>query len=493
VLRPRLTVVSLALLAVLAACVGDASDRPEGAEDAGTSNGSVVEADTAAAWEPVVRWAVALSGPTQEDEIDGVAAAPDGSAWLTGKFERTATLAGTELVSAGQADIPLARIEPDGDVAFVHSFGGPGEDNLFDLAADERGAVGTGWFTGTIEFDDVTLTSEGSTDCVVVAFDPEGGVRWARSFGGPGPDGCNEVSLGHDGEITTSMDTAGGWTSPAGELDASEDRDTLLMRLDRSGAVEWGRVADGAGAQRGKAIAVAEDGTVLFGGDASGELVLDGTPIALEGGGRDGWLSSWSADGELRWATTWSGPGNDLVKGVVFDGDAVYAVGPHTGIDVGSTTLHAGAEPDLAVVRFDAGGVAEWATTIGADTAVGGAEVTVADDGSLLFAVRGSPGLGFGEADGDVTVPEGDAASTAWLLRYGRDGRLVEAWPIEGTANAGTDELALVDDRLYLDVVVRGDASSAAGEVIDAEGKDGSLWAIDLGGQDGDGDGGSAS
>ena len=80
------------------------------------------------------RWARTLSGPTNEDEFDGVAAAPDGSVYATGKFERTATLGGASLSSAGRADIPLAR------------------------------------FVGTVAFGSATLTSSGRSDCVIAAF-----------------------------------------------------------------------------------------------------------------------------------------------------------------------------------------------------------------------------------------------------------------------------------------------------------------------------------
>ncbi|MEO6468778.1 MAG: hypothetical protein ABIP21_06735 [Acidimicrobiia bacterium] len=91
-------------------------------------------------------------------------------------------------------------------------FGGPGEDNLFDLDANAEGVIGTGWFAGTVDFGGVVLTSAGPSDCVVLALRPDGSTRWARAFGGPDRDGCNEITVGTEGTITTSIDTQGGWT-----------------------------------------------------------------------------------------------------------------------------------------------------------------------------------------------------------------------------------------------------------------------------------------
>jgi hypothetical protein len=216
-----------------------------------------------------VAWATTLTGATLEDEIDGIAADDEGALWVTGKFERTTELGGEDLTSAGAADIPLARFDRDGAPQWVRSFGGPGEDNLFDIDAVDDTAVGTGWFEGTIAFDDIELTSAGSTDCVVAAFDGDGSVRWAKAYGGPGPDGCNEVVVSDDGSITTSMDTAGGWDSPAGRVGTTSAREVVLLRLDADGEDRWAGLVSGPAAQRGKSLAVADDGTVALGGDAT--------------------------------------------------------------------------------------------------------------------------------------------------------------------------------------------------------------------------------
>jgi hypothetical protein len=141
------------------------------------------------------RWAQTMSGPSNEDEIDGVAASPDGSVYATGKFEGTVTLGGVLLESAGAADIPLARFDAQGQTVWAKRFGGPGEDNLFDVDANADGAVATGAFSGTVAFGSTTLTSSGPWDCVIVALAPDGETRWARAFGGAGRDGCNEVSV----------------------------------------------------------------------------------------------------------------------------------------------------------------------------------------------------------------------------------------------------------------------------------------------------------
>jgi hypothetical protein len=477
----RIVAVVLALASPwLAACTTEDASSAEHPNAVTTSTPSTT---TKAAVPDTVtpRWATLLTGPSSEDEIDGVAAAPDGAVYLTGKFERSTTVGGQRLVSAGKADIPLARFDRDGSPTWVRRFGGPGEDNFFDVDADGAGAVAAGIFEGTVAFDDITLTSAGSWDCVVVAFDPEGSVDWAGSFGGPGPDGCNEVALGRDGTVVTSLDTPGGWTSPAGKLPTNEGRDTLLLSIDRDGTTNWGRLVGGPGSQRGKAIAVGPDGSIAFGGDTRDRVVIDDEVTEVPGRGADAWISRWSADGEHRWTRTWGGASDDIAKGLAFDEDGIYAVGTFgSAIDLAGVPLDAGPSTDLAVARFDRDGELDWATSVRADEPLAGAELVTAADGGIVFAGRGAAGLAFASPSGEVVALDDRPGGTAFLVHFRPDGSVGLASTIAGTADAGADEIARVGDRVYLDLVIRGSDNIINGNHLTADGKDGSLWALDL-------------
>jgi hypothetical protein len=124
-----------------------------------------------------------------------------------------------------------------------------------------------------------------------------------------------------------------------------------------------------------------------FGGDSVGALVADGTSVGAAGGRRDGWITEWSADGRLRWSAAWGGPGDDLVKGLAYEGSGIFAVGTFGGvIDIGGTRLDAGAEDDLFVTKVQPDGVVDWVASVRAEQALTGAEVTGADDGGVIFA-----------------------------------------------------------------------------------------------------------
>jgi hypothetical protein len=254
-----------------------------------------------------------------------------------------------------------------------------------------------------------------------------------------------------------------------------------VVRLDGSGAVAWARLVAGPGWQRAKAVAVGPDGGVVVGGDSVGDLVVDGFAVDAPGAGADAWLARWSDTGALEWAETWGGPGDDLVKGLAADGSSVYAVGPFTGaVEVGGNALDAGTSTDLAVVRFSPDGELRWATSVAADEPLTGAEVVGTGDGGVLFGSWLAPGTALRSTTGATTAVDATAGGTAWIGAYRADGSVSFASTIPGTAGGGPDEVGRTGDRIYLDLVVRGSGNVGAGIEIRADGKDGSLWAIDV-------------
>ena len=312
------------------------------------------------------------------------------------------------------------------------------------------------------------------SDCVIAAFRPDGSTRWARQFGGPFRDGCNEVTIDPTGTITTSLDTEGGWTPLGGPpIPHVDGSDTVLLRLGTDGTPQWMRRVGGSGSQRGKGLAVAPDGSASFGGDTVGSLELDNqtVPIPTDATSRDAWLSRSGPDGTLEWVTTWGGPGDDLAKGVADDGHTVTYVGPFTGtISVGSTTLDAGPGADTLVAQRSTAGQVRWATSVSASTDLDGAEIVAAADGGVLFGSGSVPGLSFGSVSGGRTPLDDSDGGTAWLAHYRPNGTPEFGRTIAGTTFGRVGEIARLGARVYLDITLRGPDNTINGQPITVQG-----------------------
>ena len=87
---------------------------------------------------------------------------------MTGAFATTADFGGHSLTSAGESDIYIAKVLPNGDIDLVQRGGGIANDNSFDIAVDPNGNIFvTGRFSETVNLGDQSLTSAGSRDAFI--------------------------------------------------------------------------------------------------------------------------------------------------------------------------------------------------------------------------------------------------------------------------------------------------------------------------------------
>ena len=75
-------------------------------------------------------------------------------------------------------------------------------EKLWRMAVDEGGNVFvTGYFRGTFAEQDVSVTSVGGADVLLLKYSPQGELLWARSAGGPLGDGAYGVDTDKDGNV----------------------------------------------------------------------------------------------------------------------------------------------------------------------------------------------------------------------------------------------------------------------------------------------------
>ena len=104
--------------------------------------------------------------------------------------------------------------------------------------------------------------NQGGRDVFLIKLDARGAVEWARSFGGPGDDVINDVTVGSSGQIAV----IGDFGAAPFEVDGMQlmpfgDRDAFIVRLESDGTVEWASAFGGGGNDQGRGIARTDCGT----------------------------------------------------------------------------------------------------------------------------------------------------------------------------------------------------------------------------------------
>jgi len=147
-------------------------------------------------------------------EGSGIALAPDGSVytsgmlWGTVDFDPENSYADDRdiLTSAGGWDIVVHKLDSAGNFVWAHSMGGETYDFGLGIAVATDGSVyTTGYFTGTVDFNPGTgtsnLTSTGGQDIFVSKLDSGGDFLWAGSMGGASVDQGSRIAVTPEGSV----------------------------------------------------------------------------------------------------------------------------------------------------------------------------------------------------------------------------------------------------------------------------------------------------
>ncbi|GAB4557639.1 MAG: hypothetical protein Tsb0020_01960 [Haliangiales bacterium] len=293
-------------------------------------------------------WAFSLGG-LDSDGANDVAVAADGAIYITGSFKDTMKVADDPLESAGNEDIFVLKLTPQGHLAWIQRFGHRGRDFGQRLAIDGAGhIVLLAEFTDEVTIGGDTLTSEGNRDLAVAKLTSAGEIVWSRRFGSP----FNEFGLGLavdpagnialTGSFDNQIDFGGGKLTSAGESDI------FVAKLDADGAHLWSKRFGGAREDIGYGVAADRYGNLAVTGWFWNTLDVGGTELRAEGVNKDIFLLKLSAAGDSLWAHRFGGPDHDQGRGVAMgaDGDVAITGIFRFGLDLGEQQLESVREAD---------------------------------------------------------------------------------------------------------------------------------------------------
>lgn len=319
-------------------------------------------------------WATSTGGNNNNVADPSVAVDPDGNAFVTGCFGYISSISfdSTILTSNGADDIYIVKYDPDGNVLWATSAGGYSNDRPRSISADAAGNVYlTGYFfSGSISFGSITLTSNGSGDIFVVKYDGSGNVLWAKNAGGDDDDWANSVTTGPGGDIFV----AGFYKSSIIYFDSitqsanNGNTDLYLVKYNASGDVLWAESTGGSELDVAQSVATDADGNVYMAGYYKSSSISFGNTTLANNGYGDICLVKYDASGSVIWAEGAGGSETDNVNSVCTDAEGnIYMAGyfDSNSLNFGSITLTNSGDDDMFLVKYNNAGNVLWAERAG--------------------------------------------------------------------------------------------------------------------------------
>jgi hypothetical protein len=193
-----------------------------------------------------------------------------------------------------------------------------------------------------------TLTPMGA-DILVLSFDPDGNVRWAREFGGTGSDFGLAIAV-RGGQVVVAGAFRGTVAFPGASVTSTGTIDVAIFALEAAtGADRWTRPVH-TSFSGGASLAISNAGLVIAAVSAQGTADLGGGPRGVTGSPAVVLAGVTSAGGH-QWSRAVVGATNPLL--------ALDGLGPVVVVDAGATSIDFGDGTALSggrvgVMRFDA-------------------------------------------------------------------------------------------------------------------------------------------
>ena len=360
----------------------------------------------------------------------GIAAHPDGGAFLTGDLSGTADFGGGALTSAGSSDVFLTRLGPTGNHVWSKKFGNNSLQSGQAVAAGAAGdVVITGYFQGSITLGTTALTSSGGADIYVARFDAAGNHVWSKKFGSATDDQLGlAVALDPTGNVLLTGALTGTMGFGGANLVSAGGADVFVAKLDTAGNHVWSkRFGDAALAQTGRAIAADAAGNVIVAGEFDGAINFGGAALT-SAGSTDIFVARFDAAGNHLTSAAFGDPGFQMARGLAADPAGSFAVvGDFTGsVDFGGGALAAKGQTDGFVALFDAAGAPVASVALGGSdydsaTAVAFSGGSVAVTGYFTAGADfgGKPLTSAGGRDVFLARLSGVDLSTTWARGFG--------------------------------------------------------------------------
>ena len=333
-------------------------------------------------------WPVRAGG-IKKDAGGGIVTDAQGNVYVVGAFEQFGSWGTQSIPSYGSTDIFMTKYSSSGKPVWVLKQGGNSADAGSSVAMDIDGnLIMTGSFRGTGTFGQGNvLASNGIDDIFLSKVSPSGNVIWSKRAGGTDQDVAYAVTTDNSGNIYIAGYFRGTITFPNSSISLTSNggTDALIAKYDSSGNVLWAKSGGGVGNDFAYGLTL-NGSNIAIVGQFDGNSTFSGTNL-LSSGFSDIFTAEYAAtNGTLNWVNKYGGAGVDIGFSIATAQSDYVITGQFSNtFSAGSTTLNAVGNSDVLIARIASNGQVVWMKRAGGASQDAGRGITVNSAKDKLF------------------------------------------------------------------------------------------------------------
>jgi hypothetical protein len=216
---------------------------------------------------------------------------PDGAVLVVGWFSGTMDFGGGARTSAGNTDVFVVKLDADGQHLWDRRYGDASAQESEGIAVDDGGNVLlAGYFQGSIDLGGEVLTSAGDYDVYIAKLDPDGNRVWSFRFGDDGMQAASRIVVDAFGDVLITGHTSGSADFGGGPLVGAGSFDVFVAKLDGGGSHIWSALFGEAENQAGQTLVTDLYGNVIVTGYIQGTADFGGGAL-MSAGSSDAYIA----------------------------------------------------------------------------------------------------------------------------------------------------------------------------------------------------------
>jgi hypothetical protein len=388
-------------------------------------------------------------GTPKGDTSRSVAADDVGTIYVVGSVANVGQTSSADDANANLGFV--SRFNADGSLVWTRYFGGATPDKVDTDGAGNVFIAGS--FSNTVDFDPRhgvnNVTSVGGTDGFVARLSAKGNLVYVKTIGGSGNDTVNGLAVGHDGEVRFGGGFVGrsNFNSDGSfRISSGGARDGYIAALDTDGTFQWAGSFGGTGSETLEDMALDPSGNVLATGRYNGVVDFDPTHGVSNNNiapADEAFTLKWTDTGGFVFAAGFGGAGIDFATGVTSDrAGNVYTIGnfQDSGDFDPSTstfTLTGASTGTVFVSKLNSAGTFVYAKALGGalGPGVGPGDISVDKHQNVVITGRFSGTQDF-DPDAGTSNLVSDGVDDVFISKLDANGAFVFAKSFGGTGDA---------------------------------------------------------
>jgi hypothetical protein len=298
----------------------------------------------------------------------------EGNIYVAGEFAEAILIDGKTIISNGDKDIFLAKLNSSGKVIWLKNFGGTKGDWCGGICLDENSNVFlTGTFRGKITIEESAFNSASWYDIFLTKINKNGQIIWSKAFIGDGGNSTNAITRDINGYLYLT-----GYYSQKLYFDniqlqgPTARSDLFVVKLDEDGNIIWAKSTKSNANNYGNSITSDNNDNLYLTGFMWDSVYFDNHLLVSTNSLNllQAYVTKMNAiTGEFLWAVGGGGDGWSEGKSVAVDnnGDVVLGGWYRNDIFFGNDFLTNGGNDngpdDIFIAKFDSDGSLKWLNT----------------------------------------------------------------------------------------------------------------------------------